>query len=75
MNTRQTSARQGIPALWLGMIIGALTAGVIVLLYAPMSGRETISTIKNRATQAKDAIIWHAREEAQAVDKRTTKKK
>ena len=50
-------------------------AGIAVLLYTPRTGRETRSMIKDRTLQAKEAIIWHANQEAQAVEQKNNNHK
>jgi len=57
------------------MLVGIAVAGVITLLLNPQSGRENRATIKNRAIQAKEAIIWHARDEVEAVKRKNNGKK
>jgi gas vesicle protein len=68
MSTRQTSVKFGRSVLWVGILIGALAGGAVALLYSPRSGKGNRAMIKDRAIQAKDAIIWHARDQAQAVE-------
>ena len=40
----------------IGLLTGAVIGGVIALLYAPQSGKETRQLIKDRATAVVDAL-------------------
>jgi len=40
----------------IGLLSGALIGGVIALLYAPKTGKETRQLIKDKATEVVDAI-------------------
>jgi gas vesicle protein len=40
----------------IGLLTGAVIGGVIALLYAPQSGKETRQMIKDKATKVVDAI-------------------
>ncbi len=39
-----------------GLLAGAVIGGVIALLYAPRSGKETRQLIKDKATEVVDAV-------------------
>ena len=39
-----------------GLLVGAVIGGVVGLLYAPKSGKETRHLIKDKATEAIDAV-------------------
>ncbi len=69
MSTRPTDIRSiGINiGLWVGIATGAIIAGIVTLLLTPRSGKDTRMMIKNRAIQAKEAIVWHAEEEARSI--------
>jgi gas vesicle protein len=68
MSIRQASVKFGRSGLWVGILIGALAGGAVALLYTPRSGEGNRAMIKGRAIQAKDAIIWHARDQARSVE-------
>jgi gas vesicle protein len=40
----------------IGLLAGAVIGGVIALLYAPQSGKETRQQIKEKATEVVDAV-------------------
>ena len=40
----------------IGLLTGAVIGGVIALLYAPKSGKETRQLIKDKATEVVDAV-------------------
>ena len=40
----------------IGLLVGAVVGGVIALLYAPRTGKETRQLIKDKATEAGDVI-------------------
>ena len=40
----------------IGLLSGALIGGVIALLYAPQTGKETRQMIKDKATEVVDAV-------------------
>ena len=40
----------------IGLLSGAIIGGVIALLYAPKTGKETRKLIKDKATEVVDAI-------------------
>jgi gas vesicle protein len=75
MSIRQTSDKPGLIGVWLGVVIGATIAGVVTLLLNPQSGHDNRATIRDRALRAREAIIWHARAEAQSVEEKNHKKK
>ena len=51
-----------------GLLAGAVIGGVIALLFAPQSGKETRQMIKDKATGMVDAIKGKAAEAGEAVD-------
>ena len=52
----------------IGLLTGAVIGGVIALLFAPQSGKETRQMIKNKATGMMDAIKGKAAEANEVVD-------
>jgi gas vesicle protein len=50
-----------------GLITGAVIGGVIALLYAPKSGKETRQLIKERANDVADAVKFKTIEVVDAV--------
>jgi gas vesicle protein len=40
----------------IGLLVGAVIGGVIALLYAPKTGKETRQLIKDKATEVVDAV-------------------
>jgi len=50
------------------LLTGAVIGGVIALLFAPQSGKETRQMIKNKATGMMDAIKGKAAEANEVVD-------
>jgi len=40
----------------IGLFVGAVIGGVIALLYAPKTGKETRQLIKDKATEVVDAV-------------------
>ena len=52
----------------IGLLTGAVIGGVIALLYAPKSGKETRQMIKDKATGMVDAIKGKAAEANELVD-------
>jgi gas vesicle protein len=52
----------------IGLLTGAVIGGVLALLFAPQSGKETRQMIKNKATGMMDAIKGKAAEANEAVE-------
>ena len=52
----------------IGLLSGVVIGGVIALLFAPQSGKETRQMIKNKATGMVDAIKGKAEEANEVVD-------
>jgi hypothetical protein len=46
---RQKNAKSGFIGIWLGIVIGMLTAGIITLLYTHESGKDKRIMLKDRA--------------------------
>jgi gas vesicle protein len=61
------SDRNGIGMLALGLLIGALAGAVMALLFAPQSGEETRTMIKDRSIELRDK----AQETAEQAKART----
>ena len=51
-----------------GLLTGAVLGGVIALLFAPQSGKETRQMIKDKATGVVDAIKGKAAEANEVMD-------
>ena len=51
-----------------GLLSGVIIGGIIALLFAPQSGKETRQMIKNKATGMVDAIKGKAEEANEAVE-------
>ena len=52
----------------IGLLSGVVIGGIIALLFAPQSGKETRKMIKDKATGMMDAIKGKAAEASEAVD-------
>ena len=52
----------------IGLLSGVVIGGIIALLFAPQSGKETRQMIKNKATVMVDAIKGKAEEANEVVD-------
>jgi len=52
----------------IGLLTGVVIGGVIALLFAPQSGKETRQMIKNKASGMMEAIKGKAAEANEAVD-------
>ena len=52
----------------IGLLSGVVIGGIIALLFAPQSGKETRQMIKNKATGMVDAIKGKAEEANEVVD-------
>ena len=52
----------------IGLLSGVIIGGVIALLFAPQSGKETRKMIKDKATGMVDAIKGKAAEANEVVD-------
>ncbi len=61
------ATKPSITSLLWGILAGAVVAGAVTLLLTPNSGKATRSMIKDRSLQARDIIIFRAREAAQSV--------
>ena len=48
------SDRNGIGMLFVGILLGALTGAVVALLFAPQSGEETRTLIKDKSIELRD---------------------
>ncbi len=46
--------KDGFGSFLIGFLVGGLTGAVVALLYAPMSGEETRTVIKEKAIELKD---------------------
>lgn len=51
----------------IGLLVGAVIGGVIALLYAPKTGKETRQLIKDKATKVVDAVKEKTTEVVDAV--------
>jgi len=56
----------------IGLFAGAVIGGVIALLYAPKTGKETRQLIKDKATEVVDAVKEKATKVVGAVKEKTT---
>ena len=56
----------------IGLLAGAVIGGVIALLYAPKTGKETRQLIKDKATEVVDAVKGKTTEVVDAVKEKTT---
>ena len=56
----------------IGLLTGAVIGGVIALLYAPKTGKETRQLIKDKATSVMDAVKGRTAEVADEVKEKTT---
>jgi gas vesicle protein len=56
----------------IGLLAGAVIGGVIALLYAPQSGKETRQQIKDKTTEVVDAVKDKATKVVDAVKEKTT---
>lgn len=56
----------------IGLFAGAVIGGVIALLYAPKTGKETRQLIKDKATEVVDAVKDKATKVVGAVKEKTT---
>jgi gas vesicle protein len=56
----------------IGLLAGAIIGGVIALLYAPKTGKETRQLIKDKTTEVVDAVKGKATEVVDAVKEKTT---
>ena len=52
----------------IGLLSGVVIGGIIALIFAPQSGKETRQMIKNKATGMVDAIKGKAEEANEAVE-------
>jgi gas vesicle protein len=48
------SDRNGIGMLFVGLLLGGLTGAVVALLFAPQSGAETRTLIKDKSIELRD---------------------
>jgi gas vesicle protein len=51
-----------------GLLTGAVIGGVLALLYAPKTGKETRQMIKDKATEVVDAIKGKSTEATEVLD-------
>jgi gas vesicle protein len=65
--------RSGVVGIWLGLGVGLLAGGAAALFLTPGSGKQNRDMVKNRALQAKEAIVWHAEDEAMKVEPKPKK--
>lgn len=70
------SDRDDFGAFLIGFVVGGLTGAVVALLFAPQSGEETRTLIKDKSIELRDKAVTYADEaktkaEAMAVDART----
>jgi gas vesicle protein len=56
----------------IGLLTGAVIGGVIALLYAPKTGKETRQMIKDKASSVVDAVRGKSTEVADEVKEKTT---
>jgi gas vesicle protein len=56
----------------IGLLAGAVIGGVIALLYAPQSGKETRQQIKEKATEVAGAVKEKASEVVDAVKEKAS---
>ena len=56
----------------IGLLTGAVIGGVIALLYAPKTGKETRQMIKDKAASVVDAVRGKTSEVADEVKEKTT---
>jgi gas vesicle protein len=56
----------------IGLLTGAVIGGVIALLYAPKTGKETRQIIKDKATEVVDAVKEKTSGVIDAVKEKTT---
>jgi gas vesicle protein len=56
----------------IGLLAGAVIGGVIALLYAPQSGKETRQQIKEKATEIAGAVKDKTTEVVDAIKEKTT---
>jgi gas vesicle protein len=68
MREETTMNKDNAVGFGIGLLTGAVIGGVIALLFAPQSGKETRQMIKNKATGMMDAIKGKAAEANEVVD-------
>jgi len=56
----------------IGLLAGAVIGGVMALLYAPKTGKETRQLIKDKTTEVVDAVKDKATEVVDTVKEKTT---
>ena len=56
MNKEKVMNKDHCIGFGVGLIAGVVIGGVIALLYAPKSGKETRQLIKDKATEVVDAV-------------------
>ena len=56
----------------IGLLTGAVIGGVIALLYAPKTGKETRQMIKDKTTEVVDAVKGKATEVMDAVKEKAS---
>jgi len=56
------SDRDGLGALLMGFIVGGLSGALVALLYAPQSGEETRTLIKDKSIELRDKAQLSAEE-------------
>jgi len=68
MNEEITMNKDHAVGFGIGLLSGVVIGGIIALLFAPQSGKETRKMIKDKATGMMDAIKGKAAEASEAVD-------
>ena len=74
LENQPTGVKPGISGLLLGVLAGAVIAGVAVLLFTPRSGKDTVAMIKDRSARARNAVVFHVKEAARQASHNGHKK-